>query len=258
MKKVCLCYFSGTGMTKYVVNRLVSEIEKHNVSVDIFKIEETDGQGIDMTQYDGLIMAYPTHSLNAPKIVINFAKRLPKASGVNTFVINTCSVESNSTHGSSQLLNKKLNKRGYKVLYNKLVEMPSNFASKDTEKQVITTLAKADALAVVMAKDIINLEHHFVERSFGAKTLTALARIEWLGAPIIGKFIYTKASCTRCKKCVNNCPNKNIILNKKSIKFKLSCGLCMRCVYKCPENAIYIRKPFKFIRFDKWYDNDAI
>jgi len=258
MKKVCLCYFSGTGMTKYVVNRIIYEIKKHNVSVDIFKIEEVNGQNIDMPQYDGLIIAYPTHSLNAPKIVINFAKKLPKASGVSTFVINTCSVESNSNYGSSQLLNKKLSKRGYQVLYNKLVEMPSNFASKDTEKQVITTLARADVLAVGIAKDIINLEHHFIKRSFGAKVLTTLARIEWLGAPIIGKFFYTKDDCTHCEKCVNNCPNKNITVNKKSIKFKLSCGLCMRCVYQCPESAIHIRKPFKFIRFDKWYDNNIL
>jgi len=256
MKKICLYYFSGTGMTKYVVDRLIGEIEKYRILVDCFKIEESNGQDALLSEYDALMIAYPTHSLNAPKIVVDFAKQLPKSNNMNTFIVHTSGVDSVVNYGSSDLLIKKLSKRGYRVRYNRLVEMPSNFANKDSEKQVIKTLAKANDSIVLIAKDIAELQSHFVKRSFGLRILTSLARAEWLGAPIIGKFFYVKSDCVRCKKCIDHCPNKNIVMNKKFIGFKSSCGICMRCVYQCPKNAISIHQPFKFICFDKWYDSE--
>ncbi|MCL2372786.1 MAG: EFR1 family ferrodoxin [Defluviitaleaceae bacterium] len=255
MKKICLYYFSGTGMTKYVVDRLVGEIESHNIFVDCFAIDTTVRPEA-MPGYDALIIAYPTHSLNAPRVVASFIARLPKVNGMNTFIVHTCSLARDENLGSSNLIIKRLGKKGYRVLYNKMVEMPSNFVNQDTEKQVIRALANANDAAALIAKDIIELKSHLPERSFGSKIFTGLARIEWLGAIIIGKFFYSKKSCTRCRKCADNCPNKNIVVKKKSIGFKLSCGICMRCMYQCPNNAIDVRRPFKFIRFDKWYDSD--
>ena len=255
MKKMCLYYFSGTGMTKYVVDKLVKGIEKHHISVDCFGIEKVGKQDIALSEYDALIIAYPTHSLNAPKIVANFAKRLPKTDNMNTFIIHTCSLESAANRGSSNLLIKRLSNKGYLVLYNKLVEMPSNFVNKDTEKQVIRTLANANDSVALIAKDIVESKTHLTEGSLRSKILTFFARIEWLGAPIIGKFFYSKGGCTRCGKCAGNCPKKNIVVNKKSVGFKFSCGICMRCVYQCPKNAIGVRWPFRFVRFDEWYDS---
>jgi ferredoxin len=245
-------------MTKYVVDKLTCEVEKRGAYVDCFKIEDADKQGVSLAGYDALIIAYPTHSMNAPKIVVNFAKRLHKSNNINTFIIHTCSVDDASNYGSSDLLIKKLNKKGYRVIYNTLVEMPSNFSNKYTEKQVVRALAKANEAAAAIAQDITELKSNLedTERSRLSKIITSLARIEWFGARFIGKFFYAKNHCKSCGACVANCPNKNIVKNKKTVGFKWSCGMCMRCIYQCAENAVGVRRPFGFVRFDKWYDTE--
>lgn len=256
MKKICLYYFSGTGMTNYIIDRLSSEFKKHHIFVDCFKIEEVDAHHATLSEYDALGIAYPTHSLNAPKLVIDFAKKLPQSEGMNTFIIYTCSANSPANYASSSLLIKKLSKRGYRVFYDKLIEMPSNFAHKLGQQAVLRTLDKANKDIPHIADEIVELKAHFMENGTRSKILTSLARAEWIGAPIMGKFFAATSDCTRCGKCVEQCPTKNIVMKKKSVGFKWRCGLCMRCVYQCPEHAIKVRQPFKFISLDSWYDSE--
>ena len=254
MKKICLYYFSGTGMTKYIVDKLSGEFEKHRISVDCFKIEEAHTQDVSLHKYSALGIAYPIHAFNAPKIVIDFVNRLPKTSSMNTFIIPTAGEEHKINFASSDLLIKKLSMKGHKVFYNKLIEMPSNYITKHSEEKVIEILCKAKETIPNIAKRIIELKPCFMEKKLGSKVISFFGRVEWLGAPIMGKFYYAKRDCIRCGKCIHNCPNKNIVMSKKVIGFKWHCGMCMRCIYQCPRSAISIRQPFNFIQFDKWYD----
>jgi len=255
MKKICLFYFSGTGMTKYIIDRLSGEFEKHRVSLDCFKIDNVDIHNVAHTEYDIMGIAYPIHSFNAPKIVINFVKRLPKVSNMDIFIIPTAGEEHKINYASSDLLIKKLNKKGYKVFYNKLIEMPNNFIIKFSDEKVSIILERAKGDIPNIAKSILELKPCFMEKRIGSKVISFFGRIEWLGAPIMSKFYYVKEDCIRCGKCVNSCPNKNIIMNEKAISFKWCCGMCMRCIYQCPKNTIGVRQPFKFVRFDEWYDS---
>ena len=254
MKKLCLYFFSGTGMTKYVVDKFVNEFEQHSVAVDCFKIEEPRIHKSSLSEYDVLGIAYPVHSFNAPKIVIDFVKQLPKSNGMNTFIIHTAGEKHIINYASSDLLIKKLSKRGYRVFHNKMIEMPSNFIVKYRDERVKNILTKANEDIPHIANDIIELEPYYMRKNLGSKIIAFIGRVEWFGAHIIGKFYNAKNGCVRCGKCINICPNKNIVMNEKSIGFKWRCGLCMRCIYQCPKNAISVYLPFKFIRFDKWYD----
>ena len=256
MKKICLCFFSGTGMTKYVVDRVVKEFEQQGASVDCFEIENIDASNVAISEYDLFGIAYPIHSLNAPQLVINFAKRLPNSNNVNTFIICTCGDDNEKNYSSSDLLSKKLKNKGYKVFYDKLIQMPLNFAHKDEDKLVKWVLKNANEMIPLIAKDIIALKSHFMKRTPSSKRGHLIGRAEWLGCRIAGKFYYTESSCVRCGKCVDNCPKRNIVMTKKSVKFKHHCSWCMRCIYSCPKNAINVRRPFKFIRFDDWYDSE--
>jgi flavodoxin/ferredoxin len=256
MKKMCLCFFSGTGMTKYVVDRLVNEFEKHHVSVACFKIEDVAIYDLMLSEYDVFGIAYPVHAFNAPQIVIDFVKRLPESNGINTFIINTAGEGNPINYSASDLLIKKLSGKGYKVFYNKLIGMPSNFVVKYEEAKVNRILDKANENIPRIAGDIITVTPYAMEKSFTSKIFTVIGKVEWYGAHVIGKFFYVKGGCNRCGKCVDNCPNQNIVMNEKSIKFKWHCGMCMRCIYLCPKSMIGAYQPFSFIHFDKWYDSE--
>ena len=254
MKKLCLYFFSGTGMTKYVVDKFVNEFEQNGAIVDSFRIEEPDAHKNSLSEYDVLGIAYPIHSFNAPKIVIDFVKQLPNSNGMNTFIIHTAGEENMINYASSDLLIKKLNKRGYKVFHNKLIEMPSNFVVKYEDERVKSILNKANEDIPHIANEIMELKHYDMQKTLRSKIITLIGRVEWFGARTLGKIYYADNNCVRCGHCINICPNKNIVMNKNSVCFKWRCGLCMRCIYQCPKNAISIRQPFKFIRFDSWYD----
>ena len=256
MKKICLCYFSGTGMTQYVVDKTANEFEEQGASVDCFKIESTKAQDIAISEYDLFGIAYPCHSLNAPQIVIDFAKKLPNANNMNTFIIFTVGNDSELNNSSSGLLIKKLENKGYKVFYDKLIQMPLNFIHKDSDKIVKLVLKSANKMIPLIAKDIIALNSHFMKENPRSKRKHVIGRSEWLGCRIGGKFYYAKRSCVRCGICVDKCPKKNIAMTRKSVRFKHHCNWCMRCIYLCPKNAINVRRPFKFIRFDGWYDSE--
>ena len=258
MKKMCIYFFSCTGMTKYVVGKFVKEFERQGVFADCFKIEETHLHKNNLAEYDTLGIAYPVHSFNAPKIVIDFAKQLPKSNGTDTFIIHTGGEDHIVNYASSDLLIKILRKRGYRVFHNKLIEMPSNFIVKYKDERVKNILNKANEDIPFIANDIMELKPHSTRKNLGSKIMTFIGRAEWFGAHTTGKFYYANNNCTRCGRCINICPNKNIAMNKKSICFKWRCGLCMRCIYQCPENAICIRQPFKFFRFDEWYDEKTL
>ena len=254
MKKICVCYFSGTGMTKYIVDTFVREFGKHEIAVDCFKIESTHAEDLDLSTYDMFVVAYPVHSFNAPQIVVDFVKRLPKQKYMRTAVIGTAGEDNKANYASSDLLIKKFNRKGYNVFFNRIFEMPSNFIVKYDEEKVSRILSKAADDAPFAVQDIVAHTDFDMKRSRGAKILSVIGRMEWCGARVAGKFFYAKDGCIHCGKCVNNCPNRNIAMDGTSVAFKWRCGLCMRCIYQCPNNMISIRQPFKFIRFDEWYD----
>ena len=73
--KTAVFYFSGTGNTERVVNTWLEAMEKEGISAESFRIE--DGQIPEMTVFDRIGIFYPVHAFNAPRIVLDFAKRFP-------------------------------------------------------------------------------------------------------------------------------------------------------------------------------------
>ncbi|NMS89611.1 hypothetical protein HGQ85_06690 [Clostridioides difficile] len=256
MNKLCIFYFSGTGMTEYIINKLKQELESQQFCVECTKIENIKKSKIHLTSYDMVGIAYPVHSFNAPQIVLDFVKTLPNTHSMDTFIIHTAGEDNYVNYASSNLLIKRLDTKGFKVFYNKLFAMPSNFMVKYDDTKTRELIEKADKEIPNIVHNLINRVSYLPNSSTLVKTLSFIARSEWYGSHILGKFFYVKNNCIHCSKCANNCPKHNINVTENKVKFNWSCCLCMRCIYNCPKNAINIHQPFKFIRFDNWYDSN--
>ena len=257
MKRICVFLFSGTGMTKYVVDKMKPALEKLQVQVDVYPIEKAQIPGIPFSTYDAVGIAYPVHAFNAPKIVINFAKQLPEALAANVFLISTAGEDHPVNHSSSRLLTRILNRKNCHVFYDKQLYMPSNFAIKYDEPKVEQLMAAVNAQIPQIAQDIANSASCKRESGFFSKFMASVGRAEWFGAVFIGKLFYADQKCCHCGMCADNCPNHNIV-NGEHIRFQWHCGLCMRCLYLCPRHAIKVRQPFTFISFDEWYQNEEL
>ena len=67
--KIAIVYFSGTGNTEKVLKEFESFFKIQNNEVKMIKIES--GEYIP-TDIDILIIGYPVHAFNAPKIVLDY------------------------------------------------------------------------------------------------------------------------------------------------------------------------------------------
>ena len=241
-------------MTKYIVDKLASELTQSQVSFDCLKIE--NASNIQLSSCNMLGIAYPIHSFNAPQIVVDFIKKLPEVNGMETFIIHTAGEDSKLNYSSSALLMKRLTRKGYNVFYDKLIEMPSNFICKYDTARVDRIIKAANENIPKIAQDIITRTPRNMRKNLASNILTFIGRTEWLGARLMGKTYYADSNCTLCGGCVSVCPKKNIEMRTNSIRFKWRCCICMRCVYQCPQRAISIRRPFRFILFDEWYNDN--
>lgn len=257
MRNICLFFFSGTGMTKYVVDRIARELTARELAVDVYSIETTAVQSIPLDSYDAVGIAYPVHAFNAPKIVIRFAKTLPRAESTDVFLLSTAGEDHPVNYASSRLLTRVLQKKNYHVFYDKLFGMPSNFAIKFDESKVEQLLLTVDSAIPKVAQEIAGLTPRKQASALSTKIMAVIGRAEWFGAVFIGKLFYADKNCNHCGVCAKRCPNDNIVCGKRT-RFRWHCGLCMRCLYLCPQHAIRIHRPFRFIRFDTWYQREDL
>ena len=242
-------------MTRYVVRKFAGELEsRQSAAVDVFEIEGARGSDAVIKDYEVIGIAYPVHSFNAPKIVIDFVKGLPEADNKDAFVLCTAGEDSPVNSASSDLLIWILRKKGFNVFFEKKFTMPSNFIIKDEAGSVKDKLEMVSAEIPDTANMILNIIPQKNKSGFFVKLLAIIGRIEWPGMRLVR--LYSDSKCDGCGACAAKCPNRNIFIKAGRAAFKWNCGLCMRCLYLCPAQAIRFRFPVRFFAFDKWYEND--
>ena len=89
MKKAIIYTFSGTGNTKRACDIYKQEFEKNGVETTVFPLKKGFDNLPNPGEFDYVGFAYPIHGFNAPSLMLELAKALPKASGKEYFVLKT-------------------------------------------------------------------------------------------------------------------------------------------------------------------------
>ena len=241
MKNILICYFSGTGNTKKVVQEYVKNFENLGAKVSIFSMDDGELKQ-DVSAFDYVGIAYPVHAFNAPSIVLDFAKTLKKLkleSKKPLFIIKTSgeplALNNISSTKLVSILKKNFvlkNEYHYCMPYNIIFRHTNNMAYKmwNTAQQVIPI----DCQEILQDK-VVKLGY-FPCKHF----LSWLFRIEHWGGRFNGKHYKVDENCKHCMACVNRCPTHNITIENGKFKFGKHCLMCMRCSFACPANAIKI------------------
>ncbi len=247
--------FSGTGNTSTLMNQFVSEFRARNVDAEIVNI--TCGVAPDLnnsSQWIGL--AAPIYALGVTDSVLNFVKKLPDGKGKKAFICLTAGDGDNSTNRTGAVqLTRLLKKRGYQVPYARFFTMPSNWYYKYPEvlnKMLIEASLKKAAHSV---EQILSGITRKASQLFLLSIICMPVAIfeDRFGAKVFGRFLKTSDRCTRCLRCVRECPGGNITNKNGTIKFGLKCVWCMKCIYQCPSQVIYPRI-MKFCVLPEPYD----
>jgi len=255
-KNIGIFYFSGTANTEIVASLLEKELKALGSEVDLIRVEDVLRSKIkvDFKKYDILGIGFPVHAFNAPRIIFDFIKLLPRINnGKKAFVFKTAGGSSFLNDAAGLRTKNKLQKIKYEVFHESLVVMPSNWLKGFDELMQKKLCQEAIKETKKIASEIFEEKEIIKKPGILARISSFIFKIESFGAHFVAKDFYVLKSCNNCGVCVDNCPMENIYRKRGRIKFGWKCVLCMRCLYSCPKKSI-VPIFYKFMVIKEGYD----
>lgn len=257
--KVLICYFSGTGHTRKVVEKYAQCFSQQH-QCELVAIENTFETKRALSQdilnkigdADLIGIAYPVHAFNAPSIVLSFAKLLPKhANAKRVFIMSTSGEPLKLNNISSIKLRRLLKRRNFTVTNEYHYCMPYNIMFRHSDDMAYKMWTMAQKIVPLDVNEILQGTSRRLENVFCGRLIAWIMRCEHWGGRLNGRMYKVADNCVHCEKCVNDCPTHNIKIVNGKFKFGKNCLMCMRCAHLCPKSAL------KIGWFNKWKVNGA-
>ena len=252
MKKILICYSSGTGNTKKVVFKAKECFEELGAEVTVHNIDEEFS--LNLEDYDMLGISYPIHAFNAPSNVIKFVKgltKLEKGEKKPLFIIKNSGEPLAINNISSLKIRSILKRKGF-VLNNEYHYcMPYNMIFRHTDAMAYRMWNSVIGVLPIDCREIIEGKKVKLRYIPFGRFMAYIMRIEHWGGRFNGKKYKVNENCINCQLCVKRCPTHNITVEDGKFKFGKNCLMCMRCSFHCPKNAI------KIGWFENWKVNGA-
>lgn len=232
-------YFSGTGNSKYCINKFLNEYDNSSKAVSI----EDENILEEIMNSEDLVISYPVQYSNLPIILRDFIdnnKQIWRDKKI--FIISTMGLFSGDGTG---VLARLLKSYGAEIIGGIHIKMPNSISD---EKPLKRPLHKYKQLVKKADLKIKNAVHKIKNDRPPKQGLSSLSHI--LG--LLGQRLYFKKKmskysnelkinkdlCVGCKLCVKLCPMKNISVINGEIVPSDKCTMCYRCINKCPKQAI--------------------
>ncbi|MTI48931.1 EFR1 family ferrodoxin [Sporosalibacterium faouarense] len=259
-KKVRVVYFSGTGGTTRIANLMYKFLEKHGVAAEKEPLEHNNylKNIYDIKNIDMIIILFPVYAFDAPEPVYKWTNKLPKGESKPVVIISVSGggdIWPNSA--CREGIKKRLHKKGFNTIYERMMVMPSNFMVSTKKHLAIRLLKVLPSKTEKIVMEILKGKKQRIKPKIGGRILTVICKIEKLCARIFAKELKVRQNCNSCGWCAKNCPMDNIKMQNNIPVFKWGCIACLRCIYGCPRNAIYT-KIFSFIIIKEGYNLDNI
>lgn len=227
-----ILYFSGTGNSKYVAERLAGLLGE-----ELFNMENSD----TMPTMDGdepLGIIFPVYAWGVPMLVKNF---LGKMNITNRYVwtVMTCGDDM----GYADVILGKIINRNVNAAFS--LRMPNTYVSLpgfdvDPAELADRKIKETESLLPSIADSIRNRED--------CRKLTR-GDMAWLKSyvlrPLFNKFLVTDKffrktpDCISCGLCAKQCPVRDIVMTEGNPVWQNnSCTGCLRCYHHCPQRAI--------------------
>lgn len=233
-------FFSGTGNTMLVVNKMCETFEKKGVKVNMYRIEDSDPDDVNTEHTIGL--GFPIAELSTYDFVWKFIKSIPQTSShTDIFMVDTLAGFSGGIVGQ---LREIVKKKGYNPIGANEIIMPPNFLYLESEEACNNKVRKGLIKAEKYSEDLMDRKskwgripilsdsmYHF---SMGLLKLTEMN----LNQKLLNLKV-DKEKCNKCGTCVELCPIDNIKIGKDEYPENLMhCVYCLRCTSFCPKRAI--------------------
>jgi ferredoxin/flavodoxin len=232
-----IAYFSGTGGTARAAKALASGFAARGAETEVRELRR--GADVPNGSEEMLALLFPVHAANAPTPVHEWLDALAAVQNIPAVVISVSGGgEVFPNLGCRAKVIKKLERKGYRVIYEQTIVMPSNFMEAMPEGWAAELLRALPCKASSIAEEVLAGMERRVKARLIDRLISALLTIGQVGAPRFGRGLRATEACTGCGWCARQCPGANIRMKDGRPEFLKQCALCTRCVYGCPANAI--------------------
>jgi flavodoxin/ferredoxin len=252
MKKAVIFYFSGTGNTWWVSEKLGRYLSEKGFSVAVYSIEKISATDADkaVRECELVGIGYPTYGSDLPHNMKIFIHSLTPVREKTAFVFCTQWLWSGD---GARIGGSMLKRKGFGVKWAEHFLMPNNVCVAATpflpytndRKAIDRRLAGTEKQVLIFAERIAKGRPFLRGYNIFAKLAGGVQRI-----PFIHSFHRLRddikvddQKCIRCGACVRLCPSQNLFWEAESVKTKGVCILCLRCYNFCPKSAVtYMKK----------------
>lgn len=232
-------YFSGTGNTKFCVDKFV---EEYGCSKNSFSVEDKEVLE-NIKNDDKIVTGYPVQYSNIPKILLDYIvdnQYLWEEKKV--FIIATMGLFSGDGAG---VLARLLKRYGAVIVGGLHLKMPDSIA----DERVLKRSFEENRILVIRAEEKIGKAVNDIKN--GKPPQEGLGIASRL-AGLFGQRLYfggktqkytdqlhiNPLECIGCGLCEKLCPLSNITIANGIAVSGDRCTMCYRCVNKCPRQAI--------------------
>lgn len=238
-----ICYFSGTGNSKWVAQTVASALSDKLVSMAACYGEQSLEPHFEVAQSEWLGFICPIHSWGVPPLVVQFIERMQIAGEryPRVFVIFTCGDECGYADRQMKAL---LTTKGWKSSHIYSVQMPNNyivFPGFDVDSKALEEQKKTAAKALL--PDLIaaiTSDKPMVHYKRGSLPFikSRLIYPQFCKHMMSSKSFYVTDTCIGCGLCATVCPIGTIELVDGKPQWKADCTQCLSCIHHCPTRAI--------------------
>lgn len=232
-------YFSGTGNTKYCVEKF---LEAYGAGARAFSIEE-DCALRNIEAHEEIVIGYPVQYSTVPKILRDYiAAHQNIWKDKKVFVIATMGLFSGDGAG---VLARLLQRYGAVITGGLHLRMPDSICDEKALKKPLSQnqlLVKKAEQKIQKAAGQLKTDRPPREGlGFGSRLAGFFGQRLYFGhktKEYSDQLKIDAGKCVGCGKCVGLCPMKNLRLEKKKAVPDSRCTMCYRCVNECPMQAI--------------------
>lgn len=261
--KTIIFYFSGTGNTWFIADKLNQRLCQKGIDSQVYSIENQALKDLShlqtvITAADKIIIGYPIYASKAPRIMEEFLYQLPvNKDNKSINVFTTVGLYS----GDGPVAYRELfEKKGYNLQIAMEFVMNNNFnvpgfpdvLHVGDKKKIDKRHKKAIRKIEKMTERLLKNDHHLQGNNCIHRMIGNLQRkhIDKYIKNLNQSLMVSEDRCAHCNKCVKICPVKNISELNGKISFGENCIACMRCYHQCPTKAINITE--KSLDTKKW------
>lgn len=258
--KIGFIYFSGTGNTKHLIDKMVRVVINQGHEASLFSIEKPL-KVTDLMELTLLIIACPIYGSTTPRIMRAFLdKHGDELPDIPVAIIIT--QHKFSGDGAMQCA-RILKKKNKTIIATEHFLMPANLSdagifSVDShfKRQNITQEAeiKSENFIKFLLQNYANNQKQLPlkGKAFFWRIAGSLQRLPFLALETawIQLLNVDRNRCTLCGLCAKHCPTKNLTIQDEKLFIEDKCTLCYRCVNICPTQALaFLKKPGSFVQY---------